>query len=127
MKELMDRDNTEVWTAVVIGAIVGIGAALLVRARQEDDTHELIRRLRPVTKQAKRAAKSAGEEFGRRARQAGDTGEDLLDHSREFLDEMRKGAREIVQSTRDELRKAARDSMNDARRAARRAARSARR
>ncbi|MGH7448530.1 MAG: hypothetical protein ACREK1_08610 [Longimicrobiales bacterium] len=122
-----DRDNTDVWTAVAIGTIVGIGAALLVRSRQEDDTHELIKRLRPVTRQAKAAAKSAGEEFHKRARQAGDSGEDLLANSREVLDEMRKGAREIVLSTRDELRRAARDSVREARRAARRAARSARR
>lgn len=122
-----DRDNTDVWTAVAIGTIVGIGATLLVRARQEDDTHELIKRLRPVTRQAKAAAKSARDEVGRRARQAGDSGEDLLADSREILDEMRKGARELVLSTRDELRKAARESVREARNAARRAARSARR
>ena len=122
-----ERENTDVWAAVAIGAIVGIGATLLVRARQEDDTHELIKRLRPVTRQAQKYAKSAGKELGRRARQAGDSGEDLLDNSREILDEMRKGAREIILATRDELRQAARDSVKDARKAARRAARRVRR
>ena len=117
------RDTNEVWTAVAVGAIIGIGAALLVRARQEDDTHEIIRRLRPVTQQARQAARSARRELGRRARQAGDSGEDLLASSRDILDEMQKGAREIILSTRDELRKAARDSVRDARKAARRAAR----
>lgn len=121
---MTDRDTSEVWTAVAIGAIIGIGTALLVRARQEDDTHEIIKRLRPVTQQARQAATSARKEFGRRARQAGDSGEDLLESSRDILNEMQKGAREIILSTRDELRKAARDSVRDARRAARRAARS---
>lgn len=118
---MRDQDNTGMWTAVTIGAIVGVGAALLIRARQEDDTHELIKRLRPVTRQAKKAATSARKEFGRRARQAGDSGEDLLAASRDVMDELRKGARDIVESTRDELRKAARDSVKDARRAARKA------
>jgi gas vesicle protein len=120
---MTDRDTSEVWTAVAVGAIIGIGAALLVRARQEDDTHELIKRLRPVTRQAKQAAQSARRELGRRARQAGDSGENLLSSSREILDEMQKGAREIILSTRDELRQAARDSIRDARKAARRAQR----
>lgn len=123
---MTDRDTSEVWTAVAVGAIIGIGAALLVRARQEDDTHELIKRLRPVTRQAKQAAKSARKELGRRARQAGDSGEDLLSSSREILDEMQKGAREIILSTRDELRQAAHDSVRDARKAARDSIRDAR-
>lgn len=123
---MRDRDNSDVWTAVTIGAIIGIGASLLVRARQEDDAHEIIKRLRPVARKAKRAAKTARKEFGRGARKAGDSGEDLLSASREILDEMRRGARDIVRSTRSELRKAARDSIRDAQKAARRAARSMR-
>jgi gas vesicle protein len=118
---MRDQDNTGMWTAVTIGAIVGVGAALLIRARQEDDTHELIKRLRPVTRQARKTADSARKEFGRRARQAGDYGGELLSASRDVMDDLRKGARDIVESTRDELRKAARASLKDARRAARRA------
>lgn len=123
---MRDHDNTDVWTAVAIGAILGVGATLLVRAQQEDDTHEIIRRLRPVTRQAKRTAKAAQKEFGRRARQAGDTGEELLTAGRQIMDELRTGARDIVKSTRSELRRAARDAVKDARKAARKAARSAR-
>ena len=116
---MRDRDNTEVWTAVAIGAVLGIGTALLVRARQEDDTHEIIKRLRPVTRQAQKAAGRAGREFGRRARQAGDSGEELLSTGREIMDELRRGAQDIVKTTRKELRKAARDSVKEARKAAR--------
>jgi gas vesicle protein len=116
---MRDRDNTEVWTAVAIGAVLGIGTALLVRARQEDETHEIIRRLRPVTRQAKNVAGRARDEVGRRARQAGDTGDDLLSAGREIMDELRRGAQDIVKSTRKELRKAARDSVKEARKAAR--------
>lgn len=116
---MRDRDNTEVWTAVAIGAVIGIGTALLVRARQEDDTHEIIKRLRPVTRRAKDAAGSARKELGRRARQASDSGEELLSSGREIMDELRRGAEDIVKSTRKELRKAARDSVKEARKAAR--------
>lgn len=116
---MRDQDNTEVWTAVAIGAVLGIGTALLVRARQEDDTHEIIKRLRPVQRQVKSAAGKARKELGRRARQAGDSGEDLLSTGRDIMDELRRGAQDIVKSTRKELRKAARESVKEARKAAR--------
>ncbi|HEX2166265.1 MAG TPA: hypothetical protein VHG09_03405 [Longimicrobiales bacterium] len=116
---MRDQDNTEVWTAVAIGAVLGIGTALLVRARQEDDTHEIIKRLRPVKRHMKSAAGKARKEIGHRARQAGESGDELLSSGREVMDELRRGARDIVKSTRKELRKAARDSVKEARKAAR--------
>lgn len=120
-----DHDSIDVWAAIAIGAVVGIGAALLVRARQEDDTHELLKRLRPVRRDAKRAVTTVRREVGRRASQAGEAGEDLIDAGRDLLADLRQGAREIVEATRDELAKAARDSVREARRAAQRAARRA--
>jgi vacuolar-type H+-ATPase subunit H len=120
---MRDRDNTDVWTAVAIGAILGVGATLLVRAHQEDDAHEIIRRLRPVARQAKRTAKAARKEFGRQTRHAGETGDELLSSGREIMNELRRGARDIVRSTRKELRKAARESLREARKAARNAMR----
>jgi gas vesicle protein len=120
---MSDRDNVDVWTALAIGAVVGIGTALIVRARQEDDTHEIIRKLRPVRRKVERAAKNVRREVGRRAGQAGEAGEDLVSAGREILDELRQGASEIVKDTRDELRQAARDSVREARKAARRVTR----
>lgn len=122
---MRDHDSIDVWAAVAIGAVVGIGAALLVRARQEDDTHELLKRLRPVGRSAQRAATAVRKEVGRRASQAGEAGEDLVAAGRDVLDDLRKGARDIVHATREELEKAARDSVRDARKAAQRAARRA--
>jgi gas vesicle protein len=123
---MTERGNSDVWTAVAIGAIVGIGATLLVRARQDDDAHEIVKRLRPVTKHAKNAARSASKQLGRSARRAGKSGEELLSAGHDIMDELRKGAREIVHATRDELRKATRDSVREVQRAARRAARTVR-
>jgi gas vesicle protein len=127
---MSDRDNTDIWTAVAIGAVVGIGTALIVRARQDDDTHEIIRRLRPVRKTAEKTMKQARRELGRQAHRAGETGEELVSAGRDILHELRKGAAEIVKDTRKELKKAAKDARraalsgaSDAERAARRAVR----
>jgi gas vesicle protein len=120
---MIDRENTDVWTAVAIGAVVGIGAALIMRARQDDDTHALIRSLRPVQKRASKAVKTARREVGRRTSQAGKAGGNLMEAGSDILDDLRQGASEIVQDTRDELRRAARDSVREARKAARRVTR----
>jgi hypothetical protein len=90
---MKDHDHFDVWAAVAIGAVIGIGTALLVRARQEDDTYELLKRLRPVQQKAQRAAKTVRKEVGRRAGQAGDVSEDLLEAGRVRL---REGAGEIT-------------------------------
>jgi gas vesicle protein len=119
-----DRDNTDLWTALAIGAVVGIGAALVARSRQEDnELQSVLRRLRPARKQAVRIVRNARRAVGRGAQQAGEAGEELLGASRDVLNDLRKGAREIVHSTREELQKVARESITDARKAARRAAR----
>lgn len=115
-----ERDNTQVWAAVAIGAVVGIGATLLMRAQQEDEVHAIMKTLRPVKKGAGRAAKTVRREMGRRTKQLGREGRELASVSRDMLDELRDGAREIVSATRDELRRAAIDSVKEARKAARR-------
>jgi gas vesicle protein len=120
---MSDRDNTDLWTAVAIGAVVGIGTALLVRARQDDDTQELLRRLRPVRRRAERAAKVVQKQMRRRTHQAGSAAGDLVSAGREVIEDLRKGAAEIVREARDELQKAARESVREARRASRSAAR----
>ena len=118
---MRDRDNTDLWTALAIGAVVGIGAALLARSRQDDN--DLLRRLKPTRKRAARIVKNARRAVGRGAHQAGEVGEDLVHASRDMLSDLRKNARQIVHTTRDELEKVARDSIIDARKAARKAVR----
>lgn len=118
-----ERDNADLWTAVAIGAVVGIGTALLVRARQEDDTYEIVKKLRPVQRKAERAATVVRKEARRRARQAGDTAGDLVSAGRDILDDLRKGAADIVRDTRDELQKAARETVRDVKRTRRQVAR----
>jgi gas vesicle protein len=120
---MSDRDNTDIWTAVAIGAVVGIGTALIVRARQEDDTQELLKRLQPVRRRAGKAARAMRKDLHRRTKRAGETAGELVSTSRDTLEELRKGAAEIVRDTRDELQKAARDSARELRRASRKMAR----
>ena len=120
---MSDRDNTDLWTALTIGAVVGIGAVLLVRARQSDRDVSVLKRLAPARKRGQRAVRAARRAVESGAERAGDAGSDLLHAGRDALSELRHGARDIVLSAREELEKAARDSLSDARKAARKAAR----
>lgn len=115
-----DRDRTDLWTALAVGAVVGIGAALLLRSGEETQTERLIKGLRPVQKSAKRAVRSARTSIGRGARQVGERGEDLLHDAVEALSELRSDAAKIVAQAREELQDAARSSLKEARRSARR-------
>ena len=123
---MTERDNTDVWTALAIGAVVGIGATLLIRA-QQDDSSDIVKKLRPMQREAKKVMKSAGKRVVRGMRSARGSGEDFMSAGRDVLDELQEGARDIVHETRSELRKAAREAVREAQRAARHAARQARR
>jgi len=105
---MSDRDNTDIWTAVTIGAIVGIGTALIVRARQEDEVHDVVRRIRRLKPQAEKTLKKARRNVSRRTSQAADTSEDLVRAGREMIEDLRREAADIVRSTHRELERAAR-------------------
>jgi gas vesicle protein len=113
------RDEKELWTAIAIGAVVGIGATLLMRAHEEDDTSAIVDALKPVRKRARNAARSAGKVIRRGAHDVGEAGEEFLSTSRDVLSDLRDDASDIVSETRRELQKAAREAIKDARRAAR--------
>src|SRR5688572_20717447 len=118
---MTERDNTDVWTALAIGAVVGIGATLLMRA-QQDDASDFVKSLRPMKRQGKKVMKAAGKQVVRSMRSARSQGEDWVSAGRDVLDELQEGARDIVSETRSELRKVARETVREAQRAARRAA-----
>jgi hypothetical protein len=119
---MTERDNTDVWTALAIGAVVGIGATLLLRA-QQDDTSDIVKKLRPMRRGAQKVVKAAGKRVVRGMRSARGSGEEWVSAGRDVLDELQEGARDIVHETRSELRKVAREAIREAQRAARHARR----
>lgn len=115
-----DRDRTDLWTAVAIGAVVGIGAALLLRAEDEPRVTKMMKGLKPLQKKAGRAVRGARRELARHAADLGDTGEDLLKDGARSLRELRKDAAKIVAEAREELEDMAESGLKQARRTAKR-------
>jgi hypothetical protein len=118
-----DRDKTDLWTALAVGAVVGIGAALLLRSADEPRAESLLRTLRPVQQRARRAAKDAGRKLGRSSRKLSRRGEELLEQGSDALSDLRQDAARIVAQARHELEDMAQSSVKQARRTARRARR----
>lgn len=120
---MKSRDNTDAMAALAIGAIVGIGAALIIRARQEDDTHEIVKRLRPLKKRAEAGAREAGKVVRKQVRNTGNAADDLRAASLEIIEELRSTARDVVDDTRSELQRSAKRALREARKAAKSARR----
>jgi gas vesicle protein len=118
-----DRDKTDLWTALAVGAVVGIGAALLLRSSDQPETRRLLRTLRPVQERARRAVKNASRQLEQRAQELGSRGEDLVDQGTDALADLRRDAAEIVGQAREELEQIARKSLKQVRMTARRARR----
>jgi len=115
-----DRDKTDLWTALAVGAVVGIGAALLLRAGDEPETRKLLGRLKPVQERARRGVQQASRELGKTTRKLGQRGEDLLDEGADTLGELRRDAARIVAQARADLEDIAHSSVKQAKRTARR-------
>lgn len=118
-----DRDKTDLWTALAVGAVVGIGAALLLRSADEPQAERLLRTLRPVQQRARRVAKDASKQLGRSSRRIRRGGEELLEQGSDALSDLRKDAAKIVAQARHELEDIAQSSVKQARRTVRRARR----
>lgn len=118
-----DRDKADLWTAVAIGAVVGIGAALLLKAEDEPRSERLMKQLKPLQKRAGKAVRSARRELARHAADLGDTGEDLLHDGARSLKSLRRDAARIVAEARREIEDMAESGLEQARRGAKRAKR----
>jgi len=118
-----DRDKTDLWTALAVGAVVGIGAALLLRSTDQPEAKRLLRSLRPVQERARRVVKNASEQLERSTRGLSRRGEDLLEQGTDALSDLRRDAAKIVAQAREELEAIAQNSLKQARRTARRARR----
>jgi hypothetical protein len=115
-----DRDKTDLITAVAIGAVVGIGAALLLRAEDEPRSAQLMKSLKPLQKRTGHALRGARRGLARHAADLGDSGTTLLHEGARSLRGLRRDAARIVADARQELEELATSGMKQARRSTKR-------
>jgi gas vesicle protein len=112
---MRETENTEYLTAFVIGAVIGAGAALLLRPEPETTTEKVLKQLRPVARRAGKAARRAGKRYGRSFELSRDTTEELADAGREVLEDFRKRVDRIVHDASSDLSKTAGRKLREAR------------
>jgi gas vesicle protein len=113
------QDTTDFLTAFAVGAVLGIGATLLLRGRPQTAKERLLRELKPYYRKKIGGGRMArGVRRGRAA--AGEMADDAIDTGRELLSEFRDEVKRIVEDARDELVEALEDREPTARKRARR-------
>ena len=124
---MTERDDSEFLTALAIGAVVGVAAALLFRSGGSDfDRDRIIKKLKPLKKKA-------GKAVSRAMREARESAMDKMDDARgagriirkssgRIAGDLQGDAAKIVRAAQKEIRASARDSVKQARRAMRQAA-----
>ncbi len=119
---MADLDNRDYIAAIVIGTLLGVGAAMIFR-KQPSVRQVVGRELKPYGKAMRKGARSAGRKLERGAGDALEYGEDLLEASREILDGFRDEVARVVADARDELADSMRQQVKVARKSLRKAAR----
>lgn len=100
------QDNNDFLAAFAIGAVLGVGATLLLRPEKPNPRKQLQKRLKPhVRKLRKSAARSRkGGRVRTRPVEAPGMEDDAIRAGRELLAEFRGEVRRILDEARDELR-----------------------
>jgi len=117
-----DYESKEFITAVVVGTLLGVGAALMLRRDPPTRRERLVKELEPYGKALRKNAKKARRNAGRRASATADAAGELVEASRDILAEFRDEVAEIVNGARDDIGRAVSSQVKDARKTLRKTA-----
>lgn len=115
---MAEFDNRDYIAAIVIGTLLGVGAAFMLR-KEPTRREKLARELKPYGKSLKKRARRVRGHIEDGADDALEYGEELLEASREILDGFRDEVAKVVNNAREELSDAVSDQVKDARKAMR--------
>jgi gas vesicle protein len=102
------QDTTDFLTAFAVGAVLGIGATLLLRGQPQTAKERLLRELKPHYR--KKIGGGPAARGVRRSRASPvNMADDAIDTGRELLSEFRDEVKRIVEDARDELVEALED------------------
>jgi hypothetical protein len=112
-----ETDSVDLFTAFAIGAMIGVGATLLLRPDPPTATEQVLKRFTPLARRARKAAHRARRDFGRSFDLSRTATRDVGRAGSEALDEFRSQVQDIVSSARNELTDSAREQLRSARKA----------
>lgn len=113
------QDTVDFATAFAVGAVLGVGATLLLTP-ETTRTERVVKRLRTPTRQMRRSIEHAREALEEGGEAAGEFSAELIGAGRELLGEFRAEVARIVEDARADLQDALKDASQHRRRSKRR-------
>lgn len=110
---MADRDTTEFLTAFAIGAVLGVGATLLLRPQPPTGRERVARELRDYRKRAGKGAKRARQGFERGLGAARERGGEVLSGGADVMESIRDEVADLVASAKDEIARAVEGQVKD--------------
>ena len=117
---MAENDSVDILTAFAIGAMIGVGATLLLRSEPETTTERIVKGFRPIARKARKAALRARKDYGKGVRTTRRATAELGGAGKVVLDDLQKQIEEVLASAREELSDTARRQLKVARRSLRR-------
>ena len=112
------QDTLDFAAAFAVGAVLGVGATVLLGS-ETSRTEAVIRRLRSAGTRARGFASDTIDAVEDAGESVGDLSEDVISAGRELIEEFRSEVTRILQDARTELREAAEEVAQDTSRQAR--------
>ncbi len=119
---MTDQEIPEYVTALAVGALVGLGAALLLRPKRRTRRERIVRAVKPYGQSLGKGARRAGSAVSDGAGRAYEWSEEMADAGREVLDDFRRNLMDIARSAQDEIAETVAHQLKEARKAAARGA-----
>lgn len=108
------HEQNDFLAAFGIGAVLGIGAALLLRPGKSNPRKQLQKRMKPHVRKLSRSAARTRKAARAAAAEAGTSTDEVIHAGRELLAEFRDEVGRILEEARDELREMAREQARPA-------------
>ncbi|HEX6038218.1 hypothetical protein [Longimicrobium sp.] len=108
------QDTNDFLAAFGIGAVLGIGAAVLLRPEKPNPRKQLQKRLKPHARKLGKSASRTRTAARVAAREAGPTTDEVIHAGRELLAEFRAEVTRILDEAREELRELAQEQARPA-------------
>lgn len=117
------RETTDFATAFAIGAVLGIGAMLLLRPRPSSRVERIVKEIEPYRRKAVRRARRARKRGGTTSPVRAERRGELVSAGRDLLGEFRGELADLLSGAREELARSVEDQLSQAQKKLRRRAR----
>lgn len=117
---MAQQETNDFVTAFVIGAVVGVGATLLLKPDPPTRTERVMKGLEPYRKRMRKSTKRARKGLSHGAGAAADLSQELAGASRQVLGDFRSELSELLAEAREEISDAIADQVRTTRKGVRR-------